>query len=50
VYPRWVHEMRRLDRIGVHTFYRPRKWGDGAAAILKVTASLIFRIPKSLEK
>jgi spore germination cell wall hydrolase CwlJ-like protein len=30
VYPRWVHEMRRLDRIGVHTFYRPRKWGDGA--------------------
>lgn len=32
VYPRWVHEMRRLDRIGVHTFYRPRKWGDGAAS------------------
>jgi spore germination cell wall hydrolase CwlJ-like protein len=30
VYPRWVHEMRRLDRIGVHTFYRPRRWGDGA--------------------
>lgn len=32
VYPRWVHEMRRLDRIGVHTFYRPRKWGDGASS------------------
>jgi hypothetical protein len=32
VHPRWVHEMRRLDRIGVHTFYRPRNWGDGAAA------------------
>jgi spore germination cell wall hydrolase CwlJ-like protein len=32
VHPRWVHEMRRLDRIGVHTFYRPRRWGDGAAA------------------
>jgi spore germination cell wall hydrolase CwlJ-like protein len=32
VYPRWVHEMRRLDRIGVHTFYRPRKWGDGATS------------------
>jgi spore germination cell wall hydrolase CwlJ-like protein len=32
VYPRWVHEMRRLDRIGVHTFYRPRKWGDGAGS------------------
>jgi hypothetical protein len=32
VRPRWVREMRRLDRIGVHTFYRPRRWGDGAAA------------------
>jgi spore germination cell wall hydrolase CwlJ-like protein len=32
VHPRWVREMRRLDRIGVHTFYRPRKWGDGARA------------------
>jgi spore germination cell wall hydrolase CwlJ-like protein len=30
VHPWWVHEMRRLDRIGVHTFYRPRNWGDGA--------------------
>jgi spore germination cell wall hydrolase CwlJ-like protein len=30
VHPRWVREMRRLDRIGVHTFYRPRRWGDGA--------------------
>jgi spore germination cell wall hydrolase CwlJ-like protein len=30
VHPWWVREMRRLDRIGVHTFYRPRKWGDGA--------------------
>jgi hypothetical protein len=24
--------MRKLDRIGAHTFYRPRNWGDGAAA------------------
>jgi spore germination cell wall hydrolase CwlJ-like protein len=32
VHPWWVHEMRKLDRIGVHTFYRPRAWGDGAAA------------------
>jgi len=30
VHPWWVHEMRRLDRIGVHTFYRPRNWGDGS--------------------
>lgn len=26
VHPRWVREMRKLDRIGVHTFYRPRAW------------------------
>jgi spore germination cell wall hydrolase CwlJ-like protein len=32
VHPRWVREMHRLDRIGVHTFYRPRNWGDGADA------------------
>lgn len=31
VHPGWVHEMRRLDRIGVHTFYRPRRWGSGGA-------------------
>jgi hypothetical protein len=30
VHPRWVREMQRLDRIGVHTFYRPRNWGDGS--------------------
>jgi spore germination cell wall hydrolase CwlJ-like protein len=30
VHPWWVREMRRLDRIGVHTFYRPRNWGDGS--------------------
>jgi hypothetical protein len=22
--------MRKIDKIGVHTFYRPRRWGDGA--------------------
>ena len=32
VHPWWVREMRKLDRIGVHTFYRPRNWGDGAAS------------------
>jgi spore germination cell wall hydrolase CwlJ-like protein len=32
VHPRWIREMRKLDRIGVHTFYRPRNWGDGADA------------------
>jgi spore germination cell wall hydrolase CwlJ-like protein len=32
VRPSWVHEMARLYKIGVHTFYRPRNWGDGADA------------------
>ena len=32
VRPSWVHEMFKLNKIGVHTFYRPRNWGDGAEA------------------
>jgi len=32
VRPIWVREMYKLDRIGVHTFYRPRSWGNGAEA------------------
>ena len=30
VYPYWVRSMRKLKKIGLHTFYRPRKWGDGS--------------------
>jgi len=29
VHPDWVHEMKRVYKLGVHTFYRPRAWGDG---------------------
>src|SRR6202023_4366472 len=29
VHPSWVHEMTRLYQLGVHTFYRPKNWGDG---------------------
>jgi spore germination cell wall hydrolase CwlJ-like protein len=32
VHPRWVRSMHRLSRIGIHVFYRPRLWGDGADA------------------
>ena len=32
VHPWWVGTMRKLSRIGVHTFYRPKRWGDGADA------------------
>jgi hypothetical protein len=30
VHPGWVREMTKMQRLGVHTFYRPRAWGDGA--------------------
>ncbi len=30
VHPDWVAEMRKIYNIGVHIFYRPRAWGDGA--------------------
>jgi spore germination cell wall hydrolase CwlJ-like protein len=29
VHPDWVNEMKRVYKLGVHTFYRPRAWGDG---------------------
>jgi spore germination cell wall hydrolase CwlJ-like protein len=30
VHPAWVREMRRMQKIGAHSFYRPRAWGDGS--------------------
>jgi spore germination cell wall hydrolase CwlJ-like protein len=32
VRPGWVREMTKLHKLGVHTFYRPRAWGDGSDA------------------
>jgi spore germination cell wall hydrolase CwlJ-like protein len=32
VHPSWVAEMRRMYKFGVHTFYRPKAWGDGSDA------------------
>ena len=32
VRPGWVREMTKMHKLGVHTFYRPRTWGDGAEA------------------
>jgi spore germination cell wall hydrolase CwlJ-like protein len=29
VHPDWVNEMKKIYKLGVHTFYRPRAWGDG---------------------
>jgi len=30
VHPSWVGEMKKMYKLGVHTFYRPRNWGDGS--------------------
>jgi hypothetical protein len=30
VRPYWVREMNVMVRFGLHTFYRPRQWGDGS--------------------
>jgi spore germination cell wall hydrolase CwlJ-like protein len=32
VRPSWVNEMKKMYKTGVHTFYRPRNWGDGSEA------------------
>jgi spore germination cell wall hydrolase CwlJ-like protein len=32
VRPSWVSEMKKMYRFGVHTFYRPKAWGDGSEA------------------
>jgi hypothetical protein len=31
VHPSWVHEMKKMYSLGVHTFYRPRSWVDGSS-------------------
>jgi hypothetical protein len=30
VRPSWVNEMKKMYKTGVHTFYRPRAWGNGS--------------------
>jgi spore germination cell wall hydrolase CwlJ-like protein len=30
VRPAWIRDMRVMVRYGLHTFYRPRNWGDGS--------------------
>jgi spore germination cell wall hydrolase CwlJ-like protein len=32
VRPSWVNEMKKMYKFGVHTFYRPKAWGDGSEA------------------
>jgi hypothetical protein len=48
VHPSWVHEMTRMYRLGVHTFYRPKRWGDGADAPAWGDAATTAEAAKSL--
>jgi spore germination cell wall hydrolase CwlJ-like protein len=43
VHPSWVHEMNKIYRLGVHTFYRPRAWGDGSDAPIWGTVSPVAK-------
>ena len=47
VSPSWVAEMKRMFRYGVHTFYRPQRWGDGAQEAGWVQAPLPVVVPKN---
>lgn len=32
VHPWWVRTMKKHEKLGIHIFYRPKRWGDGADA------------------
>jgi spore germination cell wall hydrolase CwlJ-like protein len=48
VHPGWVREMTRMSRLGVHTFYRPKRWGDGADAPIWGDAAATAEAAKKL--
>jgi hypothetical protein len=45
VHPGWVREMTKMHKLGVHTFYRPRAWGDEAS-----TAEAAKRLVEAAKK
>ncbi len=50
VRPSWVSEMKRMYKFGVHTFYRPKAWGDSSDARAGARRRRPRRFPKSLRK
>jgi len=40
VHPNWVREMHKNARFGIHNFYRPYAWGNGAGEPVWGTAAL----------
>ena len=57
VRPSWASEMKKMYKYGVHTFYRPRAWGDGkdaptwgtAAETAAISAKLVEAAKSSAE-
>lgn len=53
VRPSWVNEMKKMYKTGVHTFYRPRKWGDGSEApswgTLEQTAEISAKLAEAAQ-
>jgi spore germination cell wall hydrolase CwlJ-like protein len=47
VHPRWVREMRRMVRFGVHSFYRPYAWGNGAKEPIWGKAGTVARVHRT---
>jgi spore germination cell wall hydrolase CwlJ-like protein len=48
VRPSWIREMRKMYKLGVHTFYRPRNWGDGSDEPAWGDAKVTARVAKTL--
>lgn len=50
VHPSWVREMKKMYRFGVHSFYRPRNWGNGSDAPSWGTAAQTAAISAELSE
>jgi hypothetical protein len=50
VHPYWAHEMKRLVRFGLHSFYRPYAWGNGADEPVWGTAADAARMRKTASR
>jgi len=50
VHPSWVREMKKMYKTGVHSFYRPRAWGDGSEAPTWGTAAQTAEISAKLSQ
>ncbi len=48
VNPWWRRSMRTLSKIGLHIFYRPRKWGDGEDAPSWGSATYTAEVAKKM--